>query len=77
MKFFRNSIRNAPYHAPNFTEWFIVKDLDIRKIKHGGSHLKFFFFIKTKKMIFVEVSVTIIDENKLTKRLQCIKYDNS
>ena len=37
----------------------------------------FFFFIKTKKMIFLEVTVTIISENTSTKCLQGIKYDNS
>ena len=40
MKFFGNSIKNTPYSAPNFTEWFIVKDLDIRKMKYCDSHLK-------------------------------------
>ena len=34
----------------------------------------FFFFIKTKKMIFREATMTIIGE-KTTKCLQCIKYD--
>ena len=37
----------------------------------------FFFFIKTRKMVFLEVTMTIIDENASTKCLQCIKYDNS
>ena len=78
MKFLRNSIGNAPYNAPNFIEWFIVKDWDIRNVKYCGSHLKgFFFFIKTRKMVFLEVTVTIIDENASRKCLQCIKYDNS
>ena len=66
MNFFRNSIRNAPYSAPNFIEWFIVKDLDIRNVKYCGSHFKFCFFIKkrkTKKTIFLEVTMTIIGEN--------------
>ena len=35
-----------------------------------------FFFIK-KKRIFLEVTMTITGENTSTKRLQCIKYDNS
>ena len=77
MKFFRNSTRNAPYSATNFIEWFIVKDLDIRNVKYCGSHLKFVSFTKTKKIIFLEVTMTIIGENTLTKCLQCIKYDNS
>ena len=37
----------------------------------------FFFFIKTRKMVFLEVTMTIIVENASTKCLQCIKYDNS
>ena len=37
----------------------------------------FVFFIKTKKMIFLEVTMTIIGENTSIKCLQCIKYDNS
>ena len=37
----------------------------------------FFFFIKTKKMIFLEVTMTTIGENTSKKCLQCIKYDNS
>ena len=49
MKFFRNSIRNAPYRAPNFIEWLIVKDLDIRNVKYCGSHLKFCFFHRNKE----------------------------
>ena len=36
----------------------------------------FFFFIKTKKIIFLEVTMTI-GENTSSKCLQCIKYDNS
>ena len=36
-----------------------------------------FFFIKTKKMIFPEVTMAIISENTSAKCLQCIKYDNS
>ena len=74
MEIFRNSIRNASYSASNFIEWFIVKDLDIRNVKCCCSH---FFFIKTNKMIFPEVTMTIISENRSTKCLQCIKYDNS
>ena len=39
------------------------------------AHIKVsFFFIKTKKMIFREATITIIGE-KTTKCLQCIKYD--
>ena len=39
------------------------------------AHIKVsFFFIKTKKMIFREATMTIIGE-KTTKCLQCIKYD--
>ena len=34
MKFFRNSIRNAPYIVPDFIELFIAKDLDIRNGKY-------------------------------------------
>ena len=60
---FRNSIRNALCSAPSFIEWFILKDLDIRNVKYCSSHLKFCFFIKTKKMIFLEVKMTIIGEN--------------
>ena len=37
---------------------------------------KVFFFIKTKKMVFLEVTMTIIGENISTKCLQCIRYDN-
>ena len=62
---------------PNFIEWFVVKDLDIRNVKHCGSHLKFCFFIKANKIMFLEVTVTIISENTSTKCLQGIKYDNS
>ena len=76
MKFLRNSVRNAPYSAPNFTEWFIANNLDIRNVKYCGSYLKFFFFVKTKKMIFFKVTI-IIGENRSTKCLQCIKCDNS
>ena len=36
-----------------------------------------FFFIKTKKMIFPEVTMAIISENTSEKCLQCMKYDNS
>ena len=36
----------------------------------------FFFFIKTKKIIFLEVTMTI-GENTSSKCLQCIKYDTS
>ena len=36
-----------------------------------------FFFIKTKKIIFLEVKMTIIGEITSIKCLQCIKYDNS
>ena len=36
-----------------------------------------FFFIKTKKMAFLEVTMTITGENTSTKCLQCIKYGNS
>ena len=36
-----------------------------------------FFFNKTKKMRFLEVTVTIIGENTSIKCSQCIKYDNS
>ena len=39
--------------------------------------LSFVFSIKTKKMIFLKVTMTIIGENTSTKCLQCIKYDNS
>ena len=46
-------------------------------MKYCGSHLTFYFFIKTKKMVFLEVTVTIIGENTSIKCLQCIKYDNS
>ena len=77
MKFFRNSIRNAPYSAPNFIEWFILKELDIKKVKYCSSHFKLFFFlIKLKKFIFFKVAMTI-GENTLIKCLQCIKYENS
>ena len=38
--------------------------------------LSFVFFIKTKKMIFLEVTMTIIGENT-SKCLHCIKYNNS
>ena len=42
-----------------------------------AAHIQsFVFFIKTKKMIFLEVTVTI-GEDTSTKCLQCIKYDNS
>ena len=67
MKFFRNSTRNAPYSAPNFIEWLIVKDLDIRNVKYCGSHSKSVSFIKTKKIIFLEVTMTIIGENTSIK----------
>ena len=70
MKFFRNSIRNATYSAPNFIEWFTVKDFNIN-VKYCDSH-KFCFFIKTKKMIFLEVTMTMIGEDTSTKCLQCI-----
>ena len=74
MKFFRNSISNAPYSASNFVEWFIVKDLDIKNVKYCTSQLKFFFFFnKTKNMIFLEVTVTIIGENTSIKCSQCIE----
>ena len=46
MKFFRNSIRNAPYNVLNFIEWFIVKDLDIRNVKD-----LYFYKIHTLHMI--------------------------
>ena len=69
--------RNAPYSTPDFIEWFIVKDLDIRNVKYCGSHLKFCCFINTKKIIFLKVEMTIIGENISTNCLQCIKYDNS
>ena len=55
MKFFRKSIRNALYSAPNFIEWFIVKNLD-------------FFLVKTKK-IFLEVTVTVFVESTSTECL--------
>ena len=72
MEFFKNSIRNAPYSSPNFIKWFIVKDFDI-EIWNIAAHIyRFVFFIKTKKMIFLEVAVTIIGENTSTKCLQCI-----
>ena len=79
MKFFRHSIRNALCSVPNFIEWFIEEDLNIRNVKYCSSHLKFFFFffIKTKEVIFPEVTMAIIVENTSTKYLQCIKYDNS
>ena len=35
------------------------------------------FFIKTKEMVFLEVTMTIIGENASKKCLHCIKYDNS
>ena len=54
-----------------------LNDLDIRNVKYYGSHLKFVLLIKTKKMIFLEVTMTIIDEYTSTKCLQCIKYDDS
>ena len=38
---------------------------------------KVLFFIKTKKIIFIEVKMTAIGENTSTKHLQGIKYDNS
>ena len=38
---------------------------------------KVFFFITTKKMIFLEVTKTIIGENTSIKCLQYIKFDNS
>ena len=59
----------------NLIEWFIVKDFDIRNVKYCSPH--FAFFIKTKKMIFLEVTMTTIGENTSKKCLQCIKYDNS
>ena len=31
---------------------------------------------KTKKIIFLKVTITIIGENTSIKCLQCIKYDN-
>ena len=70
MNLFRNSIRSTSYSAANFIEWFIVKDLDIRNVKHRGS-------LKQKKKMFLEETMTIISENTSTKYLQCIKYDNS
>ena len=42
-----------------------------------AAHISSFFFIETKKMIFLVVTVTTIGKNTSTKCLQCIKYDNS
>ena len=76
MKFFRNSIRNAPYSAPNFTE-FHCEGFGLKKCEILQLTFEVFFFIKTKKMIFLEVTMTTIGKNTSTKCLQCIKYDNS
>ena len=72
MKFFRKSSEMLPK-----VPLILLKNLDIRNMKYCGSHLTFYFFIKTKKMVFLEVTVTIIGENTSIKCLQCIKYDNS
>ena len=52
MKFFKDSIRNAPYNAPNFIECFIVKDLDISNVKYCDSFKVLFFSLKQRKWYF-------------------------
>ena len=41
-------------------------------VAHIESFVVVFFFTKTKKMIFLEVTMTIIGENTLTKCVWCV-----
>ena len=55
----------------------MVKDLDIGNVKYCGTHLKFVFFIKTKKMIFLEVTKTIIGRNTSYSVLKIVIHKES
>ena len=84
MEFLKNSIRNVSYSVPYFIEWFIVKETkqnfittfhisyvqNITNVKCCNKVL--LFLLKTKKMIFLKVTMTKISENTSTKCLQCI-----
>ena len=77
MEFFRNSIRNASCSAPILLSGSLWR-IWTQEMWNIAAHIQsFIFFIKTKKVIFVKVTMTIISENTSTKCLQCIKYDNS